>query len=81
MIYALTFFLLHCARQWCGGVDFDGVLVFDESHKAKNLDLTVDKHGKQKGSKVCFPPTLCRPSWRAVIEIARFSKGWWFTLS
>lgn len=23
--------------QWCGGEDFDGVIIFDECHKAKNL--------------------------------------------
>jgi hypothetical protein len=23
--------------QWCGGPDFQGCLVFDESHKAKNF--------------------------------------------
>jgi hypothetical protein len=39
--------------QWCGGVNYEGVLVFDESHKAKNLDMGVgDKRGT-KSSKVC----------------------------
>lgn len=36
--------------QWCRGVNYEGVLVFDESHKAKNLDVSLDKN---KGSKAC----------------------------
>ena len=33
--------------EWCGGEDFEGTLVFDECHKAKNF-----KEGADQGSKV-----------------------------
>eukprot|EP00891_Asterochloris_glomerata_P001845 jgi/Astpho2/1845/e_gw1.00038.339.1_t len=33
--------------QWCGGFKFDGCLIFDECHKAKNSGT-----GKQEGTKV-----------------------------
>eukprot|EP01134_Creolimax_fragrantissima_P008498 CFRG8498T1 len=29
--------------KWCGGEDFDGCLIFDESHKAKNLSMDGSK--------------------------------------
>ena len=39
--------------KWCGGRDFDGCLLFDESHKAKNLKIgCFDAKGNvQQGSK------------------------------
>jgi hypothetical protein len=40
--------------QWCGGVNYEGVLVFDESHKAKNLDMGVSDKRGNKSSKVCM---------------------------
>jgi hypothetical protein len=30
--------------KWCGGADFDGCLIFDEAHKAKNF--VADKDGQ-----------------------------------
>ena len=34
--------------DWCGGKEFDGIMVFDECHKAKNLK---PGKGEQAGSK------------------------------
>jgi hypothetical protein len=44
--------------NWCGGDDYDGVLVFDECHKAKNL-------GSLGGTKSATKAAL------AVVEIQR----------
>ena len=39
--------------KWCGGQEFDGLLMFDECHKAKNVSL--DEHGNatKVGSSEC----------------------------
>jgi len=39
--------------EWCGGQEFDGLLMFDECHKAKNVSL--DEHGNatKVGSSEC----------------------------
>ncbi len=52
--------------DWCGGPGFDGVLVFDECHKAKNCTVTVsDKSGfatyESKTARVRPRPCLCSP--------------------
>ncbi|KAK9822510.1 hypothetical protein WJX81_008146 [Elliptochloris bilobata] len=49
--------------DWCGGAEFDGCLVFDECHKAKNCTVTVnEKSGfAQSESKTA----------RAVVELQR----------
>lgn len=37
--------------EWCGGAGFDGCLVFDECHKAKNY-TPAKGGGEPQGSKV-----------------------------
>lgn len=45
--------------KWCGGEEFDGLIIFDECHKAKNFQQADPDTAKQKGSKVA----------QAVVEI------------
>ncbi len=36
--------------NWCGGASFDGVLVFDECHKAKNLSVEEKSQTSSKAA-------------------------------
>jgi len=42
--------------KWCGGAKFNGLIMFDESHKAKNL-IASGKAGKAVSRVVALPPS------------------------
>jgi hypothetical protein len=38
--------------EWCGGASFEGCLIFDECHKAKNYQAAKGEGQESKGTKV-----------------------------
>ena len=39
--------------EWCGGKEFDGLIMFDECHKAKTIDLDSNGNATNVGTKMC----------------------------
>jgi len=44
---------LHQLKEWCGGADFDGLILLDECHKAKNVTLDATGNTCKVGTAEC----------------------------
>lgn len=55
--------------KWCGGETFDGLLVFDECHRAKNFQVGEKEDASSKTSKYStFPVTVLLHAFVTCIE-------------
>ena len=52
--------------EWCGGEDFDGLIMFDECHKAKTIELDADGNPKTKGKGIRKHETSSRTATKVV---------------